>query len=94
MSGMERPIRVEVDGEVFNVVARRDHPDQYDYEWTSRPNSGYGFFRRHPVVGQPWPTTRKQSGTSCHKSTRYGLHRVEDTDIAADSELAPLYNDL
>jgi hypothetical protein len=32
MSGMERPIRVEVDGEVFNVVARRDHPDQYDYE--------------------------------------------------------------
>jgi hypothetical protein len=41
---MERPIRVEVDGEVFDVVAQRDHPDQYDYEWTSGPNSGYGFF--------------------------------------------------
>jgi hypothetical protein len=44
MSGMERPIRGEVDGEVFDVVARRDHPGQYDYEWTSGPNSGYGFF--------------------------------------------------
>jgi hypothetical protein len=41
---MERPIRVEVDGEVFDVVARRDHPGQYDHEWTSGPNSGYGFF--------------------------------------------------
>jgi hypothetical protein len=44
MSGMERPIRVEVDGEVFDVAARRDHPGQYDYEWTSGRNSGYGFF--------------------------------------------------
>jgi hypothetical protein len=44
MSGMERPIRVEVDGEVFDVAARRDHPGQYDDEWTSGRNSGYGFF--------------------------------------------------
>jgi hypothetical protein len=41
---MERPIRVEVDGEVFDVVARRDHSGQYDDEWTSGRNSGYGFF--------------------------------------------------
>jgi len=44
MSGMERPIRVEVDGEVFDVAARRDHSGQYDDEWTSGRNSGYGFF--------------------------------------------------
>jgi hypothetical protein len=37
------PTRLEVDGEVFDVVARRDHPGQYDYTWTSGPNPGYGF---------------------------------------------------
>ena len=37
------PTRLEVDGELFDVVARRDHPGQYDYGWTSGPNPGYGF---------------------------------------------------
>jgi hypothetical protein len=50
---MERPIRVEVDGEVFDVVARRDHPGRYDHEWTSGPNSGYGFFRSSVNHGRP-----------------------------------------
>ena len=28
------PTRLEVDGEAFDVTARRDHPGQYDYtEW-------------------------------------------------------------
>ena len=43
MSGVERPFRVAVDGEVFDVVGRPDHPGQYDYAWTSGPNPGYGF---------------------------------------------------
>ena len=37
------PTRLEVDGEAFDVTARRDHPGQYDYTWTSGPNPGYGF---------------------------------------------------
>jgi hypothetical protein len=37
------PTRIEVDGEVFAVVARGDRPGQYDYAWTSGPNAGYGF---------------------------------------------------
>ncbi|GAA1840865.1 hypothetical protein [Asanoa iriomotensis] len=40
---MQPSVRVEVDGEVFDVVARRDHPGQYDYTWISGPNPGYGF---------------------------------------------------
>ena len=39
----EPPTRLEVDGEVFDVAARRDHPGQYDYAWISGPNPGYGF---------------------------------------------------
>jgi hypothetical protein len=40
---VEPPTRVEVDGEVFDVVARRDRPGQYHYTWVSGPNPGYGF---------------------------------------------------
>lgn len=40
---MGSSVRVEVDGEVFDVVARGDRPGQYDYTWTSGPNPGYGF---------------------------------------------------
>ena len=40
---VEHPTRVEVDGEVFDVVARRDRPGQYHYTWVSGPNPGYGF---------------------------------------------------
>jgi hypothetical protein len=29
MAGIERPIRIEVDREVFDLVARRDRPGQY-----------------------------------------------------------------
>jgi len=35
--------RVEVDAEVFDVVARRDRPGQYHFAWVSGPNPGYGF---------------------------------------------------
>ena len=34
------PTRVEVDGELFDVVARADC---YDIRWVSGPNPGYGF---------------------------------------------------
>ena len=37
------PTRVEVDGEAFDVVARRDRPGQYHFAWISGPNPGYGF---------------------------------------------------
>jgi hypothetical protein len=39
----ERPLRVDVDGEVFDVAARPDRPGAYDYTWVSGPNPGYGF---------------------------------------------------
>jgi hypothetical protein len=39
----EPPTRVEVDGEVFDVVVRRDRPGQYHFAWVSGPNHGYGF---------------------------------------------------
>ena len=40
---MGPPTRVEVDGEVFDVAARRDRPGQYQFGWVSGPNPGYGF---------------------------------------------------
>jgi hypothetical protein len=39
----EPATRVEVDGELFDVVAHRDRPGQYHFAWVSGPNSGYGF---------------------------------------------------
>jgi hypothetical protein len=39
----EPPNRVQVDGEVFDVVAERDRPGQVHYTWVSGPNPGYGF---------------------------------------------------
>ncbi len=41
---MPAPIRVEVDGEVFEVVAAdRDNPGAYHYHWLSGRNPDYGF---------------------------------------------------
>jgi hypothetical protein len=40
---VEASIQIEVDGEVFGIVGRRDRPGQYDYTWISGPNPGYGF---------------------------------------------------
>ena len=40
MNGMRR---LEIDGEVFEVVVRPGHPGVYDYNWTSGPNPQYGF---------------------------------------------------
>lgn len=42
----EAPIRLEVDGQVFEVQARPDLPGQYDFTWLSGPNPGYGFSSR------------------------------------------------
>lgn len=39
----EPPIRVEVDGETFDVAAERDRPGHYHFDWVSGPNPGYGF---------------------------------------------------
>jgi len=40
---MDASVRIEVDGEAFEVVARGDRPGQDDYTWISGPNPGYGF---------------------------------------------------
>jgi hypothetical protein len=41
---VEAPVRVEVDGEVFDVVvAGPDSPGAYHYTWASGRNPGYGF---------------------------------------------------
>ena len=39
----EPPVRVSVDGEVFDVATQSDHPGHYHYAWISGPNPGYGF---------------------------------------------------
>ena len=39
----EPPVRVTVDGEVFDVATQPDHPGHYHYAWISGPNPGYGF---------------------------------------------------
>ena len=43
MSAAEPPVRVTVDGEVFDVTTQPDHPGHYHYAWISGPNPGYGF---------------------------------------------------
>lgn len=43
MSVSEGSTRLAVNGEVFEVTARRGHPGEYDYVWISGPNPGYGF---------------------------------------------------
>jgi hypothetical protein len=39
----QTPIRVTVEGELFEVVASAEHPGQYHFAWLSGPNEGYGF---------------------------------------------------
>jgi hypothetical protein len=39
----EPPVRVIVDGEVFDVTTQPDRPGQYHYAWISGPNPDYGF---------------------------------------------------
>jgi hypothetical protein len=39
----ELPVRVIVDGEMFDVTTQPDHPGYYHYAWISGPNPGYGF---------------------------------------------------
>ena len=38
------PVRVTVNGEVFDVTTQPDRPGHYEYAWISGPNPGYGFF--------------------------------------------------
>lgn len=37
------PPSVSVDGELFEVVASRERPGHYHFDWLSGPNKGYGF---------------------------------------------------
>jgi pimeloyl-ACP methyl ester carboxylesterase len=39
----EPATRVEVDGQAFDVAARRDRAGHYRFDWVSGPNPGYGF---------------------------------------------------
>jgi hypothetical protein len=36
-------IRIEVDGQAFEVVAHADRAGQYHFTWLSGPNPDYGF---------------------------------------------------
>jgi len=38
-----KPIRLTVDGELFEVCERAGVPGQYDFDWLSGPNRHYGF---------------------------------------------------
>lgn len=37
------PLRFTVEGELFEVRPRLGVPGQYDFDWVSGPNDGYGF---------------------------------------------------
>lgn len=37
------PVRLTVDGQLFEVRARPDEPGTHDFVWRSGPNDGYGF---------------------------------------------------
>jgi hypothetical protein len=41
-----QPLRLEVDGEVFDVATRPGVRSQCDFTWVSGPNLGYGFSSR------------------------------------------------
>lgn len=41
MAGVSEPVRVEVDGEVFEVS--EGAPGHYEFTWVSGPDPGYGF---------------------------------------------------
>jgi hypothetical protein len=46
-------MRMIVDGETFEVRERPEQPGQYDCDWVTGPNSGYGFtcaFMRSQLV--------------------------------------------
>lgn len=43
MGATQGPTRIVVDGEQFDVSERADRPGQYDFDWVSGPNQGYGF---------------------------------------------------
>jgi hypothetical protein len=40
---MESAIRLEVDGQVFDISPRSGRPGQYDYTWISGRDPRYGF---------------------------------------------------
>lgn len=49
---------IVVDGETFDVRERADRPGQYDLDWVTGPNPGYGFscaFARSVSVGSEPP---------------------------------------
>ena len=48
-------IRLDVDGEAFEVATRPGHPGQYDYTWIMGRDPGYGFTSARSD-GEP-PTT-------------------------------------
>jgi len=55
---------IDVDGEVFRVVASAERPGQYDYTWVSGPNPGYGFSgassdRREPTESEHEESVRE-----------------------------------
>jgi hypothetical protein len=67
---MGPPTQVEVDGEVFDVAARRDRPGQYQFAWVSGPNAGYGF-------GVGTSGGREMSGAEIEDTIRDFLARVD-----------------
>ena len=53
-------MRVEVDGQQFDVTAHPGSPGQYDVAWISGPNSGYGF-RSATADGSPMSRAHLES---------------------------------
>jgi hypothetical protein len=43
MADVSGPLRVEVDGEVFEIAEHPGRSGAYTYAWISGPNQGYGF---------------------------------------------------
>jgi hypothetical protein len=61
MTAVDGPVRVEVDGEVFEVVVRSDGSGHYDFTWMSGPNPGYGFTSKPSGGSAMTPADLEQS---------------------------------
>ncbi|NEA31978.1 hypothetical protein [Streptomyces sp. SID13031] len=53
------PVRVEVDGQLFDV--RVDRPGHYHFDWVSGPNAGYGFSSATSDASPLTPAAQEES---------------------------------
>jgi hypothetical protein len=67
----EPAVRLEVDGQVFEVRVRADGSGHYDFDWVNGRNPGYGFSSRSAGAAEP------RSQAELEESIRNFLKQVD-----------------